>query len=156
MLSQKRLKEVLSYDKNTGIFVWINPTSRRVKKNSIANNKNHGYVSIAIDNKRYRAHHLAWLYVYGKMPSKNIDHINGVRDDNRICNLREATQQENLYNIGLSKHNTSGYKGVHFHKKTGKWRAVASVNNYPKHIGLFETALEASLAYTKWCIKNRG
>lgn len=157
MLSQDRLKELLEYDANTGDFTWIKITSRRVKVGDKACKKdNHGYFYISIDKKTYGAHRLAWLYVHGKMPSKNIDHINGIRNDNRICNLREATQQENLYNIGLAKHNSSGYKGVHFHKGTGKWRAVASVNNYPKHIGLFKTALEASLAYTNWCISNRG
>jgi hypothetical protein len=82
MITQNRLKEVLSYDKDTGIFIWIKPTSRRVTKNSKAGviyaTK---YIAIAIDKKRYAAHRLAWLYVHGKFPDNNIDHIDYLHID---------------------------------------------------------------------------
>ena len=157
MITQSRLKEVLSYDKDTGIFIWIKPTSRRVTKNSKAGVINASkYVAISIDKKRYAAHRLAWLYVYGKFPDNNIDHIDGNPSNNSIVNLREATQQQNLYNTKKPVTNTSGYKGVHFHKGTKKWRAVVSVNNYPKHLGLFKTLEEAHIAYETWCIQHRG
>ena len=157
MLSQDRLKELLEYDANTGDFVWLKSTSRRVKVGEKACKSNiRGYFYISIDKKRYGAHRLAWLYEYGSFPKHNIDHIDGNPSNNKISNLREATQEQNLFNTKRFKTNTSGYKGVHFHKGTGKWRAVASVNNYPKHIGLFQTAEDASVAYTNWCIINRG
>ena len=157
MITQNRLKQVMSYDENTGIFTWINPTSRRVTKYSKAGVLNpSGYIFIKVDNKRYSAHRLAWLYIYGDFPKNNIDHIDGNPSNNVISNLREATQQQNLYNTKKPSTNTSGYKGVHFHKSSRKWRAVVSVNNYPKHLGLFKTPEEAHIVYETWCIQNRG
>jgi hypothetical protein len=157
MLTQDRLKELLHYDAESGEFTWIKTNSARVKVGNKACNKDcHGYFYISIDKKKYSAHRLAWLYMHGKFPENNIDHIDGNSKNNCISNLREATQNQNLFNTKIFKTNTSGYKGVHFHKGTGKWRAVASVNNYPKHLGLFSTAEDASVAYTNWCIKNRG
>ena len=157
MLTQARLKEMLSYDEESGIFTWLKITSNRVKVGSIAGStRKDGYVDIRVDAVRYRAHRLAWLYVHGEMPELFIDHIDGNPSNNRITNLRQATQQQNTYNMRKNSKNTSGFKGVHFHKGTNKWRAVASVNDYPKHIGLFETAEEASNAYQAWCVINRG
>lgn len=156
-ITQERLKEVLQYDENTGDFVWLRPTSNRVKAGAIATSKSsYGYGWISVDGQRYSAHRLAWLYVYGSMPRKNIDHIDNNRANNAIANLREATQEQNLFNMRISKKNTSGYKGVHFHRGTNKWRAVVSLNNKPKHLGLYKTPEEASAAYNDWCAANRG
>ena len=156
LLNQDRLKEVLQYQEDTGEFTWLKTTSNRAIAGSKAGSVSHGYISIRVDKKRYFAHRLAWLYVYGKFPSKNIDHIDCNSQNNAISNLREASQSENLANIRISVKNTSGYKGVHFHKGTNKWRAVVSVDNKPKHLGLFSTATEASNAYNFWCLENRG
>lgn len=157
MLTQERLKELLQYDENTGVFTWIKPTSNRVKIGSIAATTNsHGYLYARIDGIRYGAHRLAWLYMTGSMPKDVIDHIDGNPKNNVFSNLREATQQQNLYNLRKSVKNTSGYKGVHFHKGTSKWRVVVSVNNKPKHLGLYLTPEEANTVYTSWCVQNRG
>jgi hypothetical protein len=157
MLTQERLKELLQYDEHTGVFTWIKITSNRVKIGCIAATTNsHGYLYIRIDGKQYGAHRLAWLYMTGFMPKDVIDHIDGNPKNNVISNLREATQQQNLHNLRKSVKNTSGYKGVHFHKGTNKWRAVVTVNNKPKHLGLFFTPEEANNVYTNWCIANRG
>jgi hypothetical protein len=156
MLTQERLKELLQYDSNTGVFTWLKPTSNRVKAGSIASTKSHGYITIRIDSVRYSAHRLAWLYMTGSIPKDAIDHIDGDPTNNKISNLREATQQQNMYNLRKSVKNTSGYKGVHFHKGTSKWRAVVTVDNKPKHLGLYLTPEEANIAYTSWCIQNRG
>lgn len=157
MLTQERLKELLQYDENTGVFTWIKPTSNRVKIGSIAATTNsHGYLYARIDGIRYGAHRLAWLYMTGSMPKDVIDHIDGNPKNNVFSNLREATQQQNLYNLRKSVKNTSGYKGVHFHKGTSKWRVVVSVNNKPKHLGLYLTPEEANTVYTNWCVQNHG
>jgi hypothetical protein len=157
MLTLARLKEVISYDEESGIFTWLNPSGHRVIAGTVAGKpKKSGYCFINIDNKRYAAHRLAWMYVNGNIPTLVIDHIDGNPSNNSIKNLREVTQQQNLYNMKLNIKNKSGYKGVHFHRGSNKWRAVVSVNNYPKHIGLFETPEEASVAYQSWCLENRG
>jgi hypothetical protein len=156
MLTQDRLKELLQYDKNTGVFTWIKITSNRIKVGDIASSNSNGYIYIRIDGIRYGAHRLAWLYETGDMPADVIDHIDGNPLNNAICNLREATQKQNLYNLKKSVKNTSGYKGVHFHKGTNKWRAVVTVDNKPKHLGLYLTPEDASVAYNNWCSQNRG
>jgi len=157
MLTQERLKELLKYDEHTGVFTRLKIMSNRVKVGSVAATSNsHGYLYTSIDGKKYSAHRLAWLYMTGAMPKDTIDHIDGNPLNNAINNLREATQQQNLYNLRKSVKNTSGYKGVHFHKGTSKWRAVVTVNNKPKHLGLYLTPEEANIVYTIWCVKNRG
>jgi hypothetical protein len=106
-LTQERLKELLHYDPETGIFTNLTQRGGHAKKGAVAGTKNSiGYVCIRIDYDQYRAHRLAWLYVYGEFPEKFIDHMNEIRDDNRIINLRLATHQENLHNIFIF-HNSS-------------------------------------------------
>ena len=101
MLNQKRLKEVLTYDSETGIFVWRSKKSRN--KGKVAGHlRSDGYVAITVDSKLYRAHRLAWLYVHSYFPEHDIDHMNGVRDDNRLVNLREASRACNLQNKMIS------------------------------------------------------
>lgn len=100
-----------------------------------------------INGVRYQASHLAWLYVKGEMPSKAIDHINGIRSDNRIINLREATLSQNAMNRIKAANNTSGYKGVSFHKQSGKWQASIKINGKQKYLGLFLSQKQAHNAY---------
>lgn len=149
MLTQQRLKELLSYDQGTGIFIWSTKKSKRIKIGDIAGCKNpDGYIYIRVDGKGYFAHRLAWLYVYEKMPEKEIDHINEIRDDNRMCNLRLANHQENGQNQSNPRtHNTSGFLGVSWHKCGKKWRAYITLNGKIKHLGYFNTAEEAHAAY---------
>ncbi|MGY8831687.1 MAG: HNH endonuclease signature motif containing protein, partial [Pseudomonadales bacterium] len=102
MLTIERLKEVLDYSPETGHFTWrIN--KRRARTGDIAGSVvAHGYILIRVDQTRQLAHRLAWFYVHGRWPDKNIDHINGQTADNRIANLRQATCAENLKNIKVS------------------------------------------------------
>ncbi len=124
-LTRERLKELLDYDPATGIFVWkVDRGNNRVKVGSAAGgggDDGRGYNRIMIDGKSYRSHRLAWLDVYGSFPPDMIDHINGIRDDNRIENLRAVSNQENSRNVNKSTNNTSGYLGVCWdkHKKSG-------------------------------------
>lgn len=147
-LSQDSLKESLSYDELTGIFVWKKPGKKRVVGNVAGtHNKKLGYVMICLDRKHYLAHRLAWLYVYGKHPTQRIDHINRIRNDNRICNLREVTCKQNLENSGMWRTNTSGYKGVCWSKTAKKWIAQITHNYKHQNLGYFKTKEEAYEAY---------
>jgi|694.fasta_scaffold07589_25 hypothetical protein len=146
MLTQAQLKELLHYDTETGLFTWLTSKRNSVKAGSIAGcKKENGYILIKIHNKRYKAHRLAFLYVYGRFPEKQIDHINRIRSDNRICNLREATNQQNLWNQSIRKDNTSGYIGVSMFRK--KYVAQITVDSKLIHIGTFATAEKAGQAY---------
>lgn len=149
MLTQELVKEHLDYDPLTGIFLWKKPTNRNVIKGVVAGATDGlGYRTIAILGKRYMAHRLAWIYVHGTLP-KQIDHINMVRDDNRIANLRPATNAENNWNRKVQSNNRSGYKGVTYHKQTKKFHAKICANGIKKSLGYYGTAEEAHQAYVK-------
>ena len=153
MITQQQLKSLFYYDKLNGIFICIKPVGK-LKQGNIVGNKNHdGYVRLKINYKSYQLHRLAWLYVYGEFPKNEIDHINGIRYDNRIENLREATSSENARNKNASPRNTSNFKGVTYHKKSNKWQAQASHNNKAHYLGLFESK---EMAYKEYCnfVKN--
>jgi hypothetical protein len=101
-LTAQRLRELFHYDPDTGIFTWrVKPRKGCVQIADIAGHVNHtGYRSIKIDQRAYRAHRLAWLYMYGVWPPGDLDHDNTIKDDNRLVNLREATDPQNQANIG--------------------------------------------------------
>lgn len=150
MITQDRLKELLHYDANTGVFTWLVTSSNRAQAGSVAGGLNaKGYGRIRVDNELHMAHRLVWLYMTGQMPRNQIDHINGTRSDNRWCNLREATNKENLENSKLYSSNRSGFRGVLFHKATGKWLAQVTHNYRLIYLGLFETPDEAAVAARK-------
>ncbi len=149
MLTQLRLKEVLSYDPNTGDFVRL--VQRRGPKNGIGEiagcDNGQGYIRIYVDGKPYKAHRLAWLYVHGSMPLNEIDHINGNRSDNRIANLRDVVRSKNNMNRPRHRTNAAGIKGVSFNKRSKKW--VAQIQHQGRKIGLgyFLSKEEAAIAY---------
>jgi hypothetical protein len=138
----------LNYDPNTGVFTWAISSARRIQVGARAGCLDKaGYIQIRIDGKIHRAHRLAWFFVHGVYPADQIDHINGVRDDNRISNLRIATHGENQQNRGKQKNNTSGYLGVSWHKHRGKFSAQIQVNGKQKNLGYFDDPDEAHQAY---------
>ena len=108
-----------------------------------------GYVMICLEHKNVFAHKMAWAMHYGFWPNDQIDHINGVKSDNRIQNLRTVTAQENSKNRKKPENNTSGKIGVHFHKPSKKWHARVMDNGKRLHIGAFLSPEEASEAYTE-------
>jgi phosphotransferase system IIB component len=132
-----KLKSKLSYNETTGVFTWI-------KNNKPAGYSLRGYVYIQVDGKAYPAHRLAWLYVYGELPVGMLDHINQCRADNRVSNLRIATNQENQYNVNKFTNNT-GVKGVCKHNS--KFKARLTYNRRTIHLGVFNTIEEAQQAY---------
>ncbi|MCP9269869.1 HNH endonuclease [Xenorhabdus sp. XENO-1] len=153
-LTQKRLRELLRYSPETGIFTWLDNTRRGIRPNAVAGSLNNGYITIAVDGRQYRAHRLAWLHVYGKWPNKMIDHINRIKSDNRIANLREATNAENQRNVEVGKKNKSGFKGVFWEPSRRKWKARAQLNNKKYTIGRFDEIENAIAAYEEFCQKH--
>lgn len=151
---QKRLKEVLIYDKKTGIFRWKVRKSKNIKIGDIAGHiRKDKYIYIRIKPKLYKAHRLAWLYVFGKFPKYEIDHINQIRNDNKIKNLRIVTRKENCKNRAIHKNNTSGISGVSWCNKEKKWRANIMGKGIYKSLGYFTNKKNAKRARKKAKIK---
>lgn len=156
-LTQARLHELVHYDPDTGIFT--RKTARRGMRPSrlpAGCVRPDGYVMLTVDGKYYRAHRLAWLYVYGRWPERHIDHINGNPTDNRIANIRGAAPFQNMANSRKPRTNTSGYKGVHWHKVARKWTARIRVRGVSVYLGLFATAEEAHAAYCARALAEKG
>lgn len=147
-MTQKYLMNLLSYNKDTGEFVWkVARGNNRVKPGDVAGGKKYyGYVCIKINQKDYRAHRLAWLYVYGYFPKHEIDHINRITDDNRIANLREASHSQNMANSYAPTKNKSGHRNVHWDKKRKKWYVSIQFNRKKKYIGCFSELKDAKSA----------
>lgn len=152
MLTQERLRELLTYHPRTGVFTWRKRTSNRVRVGDRAGHKNAvlGYRLIRLDDELYYAHRLAFLYMTGSWPQHEVDHVNRVRDDNRWANLAAATRLENQQNLGLAPTNKSGYRGVYLHRAAGKWSAERWVAGTKHYLGLFATAEEAHLAWVEF------
>ena len=162
-INQEQLKELLHYDPETGVFRWkgtlgSRAKGSRAKAGDVAGSAySTGYVCIRIFNKVYYAHRLAWLYTCGEFPEDQIDHINGLRDDNRIINLRAVTQAENARNLRLRKSNTSGYIGVGWDPENNKWKVQISKANYGRFKSKSDAIAKAKEVYKKLGYhKNHG
>jgi hypothetical protein len=137
-----RLRDALAYDPETGEFRWKTSGPKRTAGAKAGHVAKSGYVILTAANYQVTGHRLAWAFVYGEIPTFWIDHINGVRSDNRIANLRAATPSQNLANRGVRKDSASGIKGVYQNKRTGKWEARIAV-------GGFATAEEAAAEHAR-------
>jgi len=149
-LTRERVFELLSYDSKKGILTWL--CSRGgVKKGSLAGqlhiDKRNKYTRIKVDGKKYFAHRLIWLLVKGDWPDGQIDHIDGDGLNNRIENLRDVCQSENLKNSRAHLNNTSGETGVFWSKRWKKWRAQIRADGRANHLGYFQSVKEAADAY---------
>jgi hypothetical protein len=153
-LTAEFLRELLSYDPDTGFFYnrqYRGPKSPVGGKAGTVNAV--GYSQIRVIGKIHLSHRLAWLYVYGTFPEGNIDHVNRDKLDNRICNLREANKSENSQNKSLPQsNNTHGFLGVT--RDSGRWAARITTNGKTKYIGLFDTPEIAHAAYL--CEKRKA
>ena len=148
-------REHLSYSANEGVFRW--KTKRRgVRQGSVAGCNCNGYVIIIFLGVRIYAHRLAWLYEHGEWPRLEIDHINNVKNDNRISNLRLATSTQNKLNRPLQKSNKSGHRGVFWRKQSAKWVAIGTINKKIKHLGSFKNIEDAINAYERFSEENHG
>lgn len=159
-LTQQRLRELLDYDASTGVF------TRKVRVANVAAGtvagcrRGAGYLFISVDNKLLRAHQLAWLYMTSEWPTRFIDHIDLNKSNNRWSNLRLATKSQNQANIGLTKGNASGIKGVSRYRageKYGKpWQAGIAKDGKGIHLGHYATKEEAAGAYARAATKLYG
>ena len=148
-LTAEKLRSVLHYEPETGIFTWKVRTSTCVKVGDAAGCPGGGgYLLISVQSRLYRAHRLAWLYVYGEWPKDQLDHINRNRSDNRISNLRDVSTKQNQQNAGKRSDNTSGHAGVSWYKRISKWQAKITHNQKDVHLGYFAT-IEAAIAARK-------
>jgi hypothetical protein len=135
----------LQYNSETGEFTW-SKARKGARSNRPAGTNNRGYTQITYNYQPYSAHRLAWFFVYGVWPRDMIDHINRVRSDNRIENLREADNQVNQRNAKINSRNTSGHRGVYWHIGKKKWYASIRVNNKQVHIGSYGCITAAMFA----------
>jgi len=158
LLTANEVKKLLHYDPETGFFTWLcDPFTGPRRKGTIAGViGSFGYRSIKIAQIKYMAHRLAWLVTYGSWPIFDVDHINGRQDDNRIENLREASRSENCANRHLESFGVSGFKGVFWNKKLGKWQVGLKKGKLRKHVGLFSDLNEAKAAYVREAEKFFG
>lgn len=147
-LIQDRLKELLDYNPDSGTFTWKVTRTGTAKAGQVAGTPNiGGYVLIRVEGITYMAHRLAWFYVYGVWPAHQIDHINRERSDNRIANLREATNAENQQNCNVRSTNKSGYTGVSWNSDRRKWAAQLWVNGQNIKLGFYKDKVDAAAAY---------
>ncbi|HHS83686.1 MAG TPA: HNH endonuclease [Gammaproteobacteria bacterium] len=155
-ISQGRLKEILHYSQDTGVFTWLKKSPRGVKEGAIAGTlcPATGYTKIQINYRAYGCHRLAFLYMTGSVPEQ-VDHINHDRSDNRWTNLREAEFSVNSKNKSLDKRNKTGFSGVEFVKTTGKFRARFNYEGKWTSLGTFND-LESAVRARKEAEKNNG
>lgn len=149
MINAKILRKHLEYCQKTGRFKWLMPRSNKIKPGDSAGVlMNIGYVLIGIFGKRYYAHRLAFLYMTGKMPVNQVDHINLIRHDNRWKNLRHATRSQNHANTVKKRPRKSVYKGVTVNSGYSTlWRAKIKHNGTSIHLGYFSSEVKAAKAY---------
>ena len=139
-LTQERLMSLVSYDAETGVIAWRHNGRRAGWQHRW------GYRNVRVDGVSYAEHRLAWFYVHGWWPAADLDHINRVRDDNRLANLRPATRSENCQNQPIRSTNRSGVTGVYYHSCARKWVASINIDKKQRHLGVFDTAEQAAAA----------
>lgn len=147
-----RLRELFSYEPNTGELIWKERPAETFKSKagyvnfmrdfcgrSAGTVSNRGYLRLKIQDRSYLSHRVIWAFFYGEWPSAEIDHINGVKTDNRILNLRNVSMLENERNKSRPENNTSGYIGVWYRKDKDLWQAAIRANGIRYHLGYHET-----------------
>lgn len=148
MLTQERLRDLLEYNPESGVFTW--KVKRRgpniVGGRAGCENGPRGYCSIKVGGVIYLQHRLVWFYMTGEWPQFDIDHRNGYRKDNRFSNLRSTTRKQNLENQKLHRDNTSGFRGVTFDKRTSRFVARVTHRGRGYHVGIFDSPEQAAVA----------
>lgn len=168
--SPEVVRQLMTYNPDTGKLFWKERPKELFKYPAQADRWNNHYAGKeaftptnstnyhtgAIWGKMLLAHRVAWAIHYGQWPDQFLDHINGVRTDNRICNLREATQAENRCNAVVGSNSASGVKGVRWDARESKWQARVTVSRKQKHLGYFDNIEDAAAAYAAGAAKYHG
>jgi len=150
------IKKQIYYDADSGVFTWLVIKTGVSRVGQRAGCLSNGCRIITVDRKRYYAAVLAWFIKKGRLPTKEIDHHNRIKDDDRWVNLRPATHLQNMWNKEVYSNNKLKMRGVRKHLSTGKYEARLSVRKKPIYLGLFETPEEACAAYENAAKKHFG
>lgn len=158
MDAYQRAARCLEYNRVAGEFVWANTEAIRanIRGKPAGSVYSDGYVYIRFEGKCLLAHRLAWVIMTGLLPSGPIDHIDMDRANNSAFNLRLASVTQNNRNRRAQSNNTSGHKGVTFHKGTGKYHAKICANKKRISLGYFNSAEQAALAYQQAAKEHHG
>lgn len=148
-LDHRTLLEEIHYDPLTGHFTYV-------ETGKPAGSEKEGYISVALDGRYYRGHRLAWFYMKGEWPENQIDHENTIKSDNRFVNLRPATCAQNRRNVGKTVANTSGWKGVGWHKGRSAWVARIGFEGKRITLGYYGDVKEAAEAYIFAALEHHG
>ena len=146
-LTAEFVRSILDYDPETGVFRWKRQLSWRAPVGAVAGSPNRsGHIAIGINGAAYYAHRLAFLYMTGEWPEKEIDHKRSdTPSDNRWSAIRPATSSQNLCNR-RARPGRSGYRGV-FEANPGRWAAKITINRKQVYLGCFDTPAEAHAIY---------
>lgn len=148
MITQELLHKMFFYDPNSGSLLFKPYLANKRKNQVVGYLQSNGYMCVSVEGKKHSLHRLIWMFHYGSFPSKQIDHVNGIKTDNRIENLREANSSENQQNQRQpSASNTSGFLGVTWCKKNKRWVSGIKLNRKRFHLGYFDTPEKAYDAY---------
>jgi hypothetical protein len=154
--------EFLEYNKETGLFLWkkkprmVNRPSKCNPGMEAGSLHRSGYKTMTIKGRHVQLHRLAWILCNGHIATEMIDHINGIRHDNRLCNLRLATRSQNLHNSNAKKCSTTKIKNVQWESYSKKWRVRVRVNGTRHHVGRFEDINEAVKAASDFMRQHHG
>ena len=168
IVSPETIRELLDYDPDTGVMIWRKRApelfgsekaqktwNSRFEGKAIGARHTHGYLKACVNYEQHYVHRLAFAHYHGRWPENEIDHINGIRTDNRIGNLREVTRVENLQNqkLGSLRSRPDGLLGAHWSKDRNKWVAHIMVEKKSYHLGVFDDKREAQAAYLRAKLK---
>jgi hypothetical protein len=168
--SPELLRKLLRYETKTGKLFWRERTpemfrkvgyekswnARYANKEAFTSLNSEGYFTGQIYCKTYSAHRVILAMHTGTWSKQDVDHINGIKSDNRISNLRNSTHAQNMYNTGPYANNKSGQKGVYFHERDQRWRAQIRISGKVTYLGSFIEKSQAVAAYQASAIKHHG
>ena len=142
-LTQEEVRKHLNYNPETGELMWREWRRGRKTSLNVGRTQSNGYMQLQINGTLYQLHRVIWLWVYGYFPENEIDHINRVRSDNRLSNLREVSRTCNARNCGIDPRNKTGVKGIYWETKRKAWLSSIKANDKRKHLGRFKDFTEA-------------